>query len=124
MHQFECGACVDVDLIVGAATGADISPVGERRSEALAARQHEAADLVDRFGEVGVEGDPPLSFGGQQFVEACLDPIGDRSEAGWGGSRHLVAGYCCVGCPAPTCVVRWIRWGCPPARVRVAGWAH
>ncbi len=122
VHQLERRTGIDVDLVVGAAAGADVAPVSERRAQALAAGQHQAPDLVDRLGEVGIEGDPTLAFGGQQFVEAGLDAVSDRSQAGWGGSRHLQEGYCCVRRPAPTCigVARIVA----ALRVRVGTWVH
>ncbi len=103
VHQLEGGPGVDVDLVGASATGTDVSPVREGWAEALPARQHESADLVDRLREVGVEGCPALAFGAQQFVEAGFDSVGDRAEAGRRGSRHLHAGYCCVCHPASTC---------------------
>ena len=83
MHQLEGGAGVDVDLIVGGATRADVAPVAEGRSQPLAARQHESADLVDRLGEFGSEHRPPVAFGGEELVEAAGDTFGEvEQEAG------------------------------------------
>ena len=84
VHQLERGSGVDVDLVVGAAACAHVAPVAEGRAEPFAAREHESSDLVDRLGEVGVEGRPTVAFGRQELVESGFDPVRDRAKTGRG----------------------------------------
>jgi hypothetical protein len=56
--------------------------VAERRSEALAAGQHEPTDLVDRLCQIGIERSPSFGFGAQQLVEAGFDVVRDGSKTG------------------------------------------
>jgi hypothetical protein len=82
VHQLESGAGIDVELIVGTTSGTDVPPVAERWSEALAAGQHEPADLVDGLGEIGIERGPPFGLGAQQLVEAGFDVVRNGAETG------------------------------------------
>ena len=82
VHQLERGAGVGDDRIVGVAAAADERPVAERRTEPLAARQHESPDLGHRLAQIGVERRPPIELRGEELLEPALDAIGDRPQAG------------------------------------------
>ena len=89
VHQLERRAGPHDALVGRVAAGADEAPVAERRAQALAARAHHAADLVERPGEVGVERRPAVALGRQQVVEARVDARGDRRQGRRRGRRHL-----------------------------------
>ena len=82
MHQLERRAGVDDSLVVGVSSGTDETPVAERWAQALAAGLDHPADLVERTGQVAVEGGPPLAFGGDEADDALGDPPGDGRQAG------------------------------------------
>ena len=80
VHQLERRTRIDVDLVVVATAGADEPPVAERRSQPLAAGEHEPADLVDRVAPGRVEGRPAVALGRQQVAEPGIDPFRDGGE--------------------------------------------
>jgi hypothetical protein len=73
MHEFECGAGVDVDLLVRTTARTNESPVAERRPESFATGEHQAADLIDRLSECRLEVGPALALGCEEFVESARD---------------------------------------------------
>ena len=97
VHQLERRAGVDDALVAGVASRTDEAPVAERRPQALATRQHEPADLVDRTTEIGVEGRPSGVLGGEHRVQPCLDPRRDRGEARWSAGGHVWPRLCPIG---------------------------
>ena len=62
------------------AARADERARAERGAQTLAAGRDELAQRVERIAERGVDLDPALLLGGEQRVDARLDPVGDRIE--------------------------------------------
>ena len=67
--------------IVGIAAGTDETPVAERRPEALASREEERAERLERRHDLWVEGTPPLGLGLEEGAQPLLDSLCDHREA-------------------------------------------
>ena len=80
VHQLQGGTRIDVGLVVVTAARTHVTPVAERRTEPLAAGEHEAGDLVDRVRQVGVEAAPSLALDVEQGGEPDVDPFRETAE--------------------------------------------
>ena len=89
MHQLECRAGVDHSLVVGVATSANKSPMAKSWPQAFAAGQHQARNLINRLGQIGVESRPPCSLGIKQQLQAGVYPTSNVRERRW-RCRHTV----------------------------------
>ncbi len=88
VHQLERRSGVDDDGVVGVAADSDERPMAERRTQALAPRQHEPPDLGHRIGQVGIELGPAGQLGDEECVDPSGHPIGDQAQTGGGNGRH------------------------------------
>ena len=70
-------------------------PLAERRAQPLAAGLDHPADLVERAGEVAVEGAPALALGGDEANDAIGDARG--GQAWHGGSAVVSRGLVVIG---------------------------
>ena len=67
--------------VVGVAAGGHEAPVAEGRPQPLAAAHHQRPQRLERRHEVGAQLGPARALGGEERVEAVLDPLGHREEA-------------------------------------------
>ena len=80
VQQLECTTGVDHARRRPVAAGSDEAPVTKRRAQALAAGQHEPADLANRGDQIGVERSPAAGLLVEQPRKTVVDRLGDRSQ--------------------------------------------
>ena len=74
VQQLERRARIDDDRVVGVAACPDEAPVAERRPEALASREEERTERLERCHDLGVERPPPLDLGLEERARAVSRP--------------------------------------------------
>ncbi len=72
MQQLECRTGVHDPLIATVTTGTDEPPVAECRAQALATRQHQPPDLVNRSTQIGIQCRPTLAFTRKKTLQATV----------------------------------------------------